>query len=215
MNYRQERKYILNNNISNQFFVSLLNSNFRTQHSSRLIHSIYFDTPDLSSYRSNIEGLQNRYKVRIRWYNEDTNNAKLEIKIKEGNFGKKIVKDLSNFNPNTDLQKQIFNIENLADIEIGVLPYLKSLVPATYNYYTRNYYASFDNKIRLTVDTNMYFKRLFTQYLVSKNQMNFLNQSVIELKYDIKNESRVSQILKNTPLKISKFSKYVSGIIYG
>jgi hypothetical protein len=45
------------------------------------IHSLYLDTPDLALYRQTMEGIKNRFKLRIRFYDEAANSpAFLEIK---------------------------------------------------------------------------------------------------------------------------------------
>jgi SPX domain protein involved in polyphosphate accumulation len=46
-----------------------------------LVYSLYLDTPDLRLYRQSCDGIKNRYKLRIRFYNTDADSpAFLEIK---------------------------------------------------------------------------------------------------------------------------------------
>ena len=45
----------------------------------RVIHTVYFDTDNLSSARDNLSGTSNRRKFRLRWYN-DEDKYKYEIK---------------------------------------------------------------------------------------------------------------------------------------
>ncbi len=45
------------------------------------IYSLYFDTPDFALYRQTMGGLKNRYKLRIRFYDENAfSPAFLEVK---------------------------------------------------------------------------------------------------------------------------------------
>jgi hypothetical protein len=50
-------------------------------HNSYEVHSLYLDTPGLSLFRGTMEGLRNRFKLRIRFYDSDPDHpAFLEIK---------------------------------------------------------------------------------------------------------------------------------------
>jgi hypothetical protein len=50
------------------------------------VHSLYLDAPQLALYRQTTEGLKNRYKLRIRFYDESTDSpAFLEIKRRVSN----------------------------------------------------------------------------------------------------------------------------------
>jgi len=61
----------------------LLNiKNLKKQHEDRYISSIYFDTKDLTLANYNLEGISNRYKFRVRWYNKNQNIFRYEIKKK-------------------------------------------------------------------------------------------------------------------------------------
>lgn len=49
------------------------------------IHSIYFDTPGFDFYDQKVAGLQHRYKVRLRGYNEGADDAPVVLEIKRKN----------------------------------------------------------------------------------------------------------------------------------
>jgi SPX domain protein involved in polyphosphate accumulation len=213
MENRLERKYILNNNVKSYDFIKLLNYNFIEQHKERVVHSIYFDTPDLNSFNENIEGFESRYKVRIRWYNNDYKSAKIEIKTKENLVGKKLIYKLDNFNQDVDLLEYIKKIQINSDIQYDLIPYILNTLPISYNNYSRKYFESFDKKIRITIDTNLKFKRLFRYSIPKLNQMNQIDYSILEIKYKPEDEDLVSRILSNTFLVLRKFSKYTAGVL--
>jgi len=64
---------------------------FRSQHRSRQVNSLYFDTPSLASYRANLLGDTRRHKLRLRWYGaeRDQVDAQLELKRKRNMLGDK------------------------------------------------------------------------------------------------------------------------------
>lgn len=54
------------------------------------IRSLYFDTPQDGAYYDNLNGVCNRQKFRIRFYNGDTSFVRLEKKIKRNSLGCKL-----------------------------------------------------------------------------------------------------------------------------
>ena len=94
--YRYERKFFIDN-LTIEKIESIVRLNsfvFSEIYSSRYINNIYFDTYSFSNYFDNVDGLSDRFKVRIRWYGElfgIINEPKLEIKLKKGATRKKIV----------------------------------------------------------------------------------------------------------------------------
>ena len=54
-----------------------------------LIRSLYFDTPSDRALREKIDGVCNREKFRIRFYNHDTSFIRLEKKVKRNSLGYK------------------------------------------------------------------------------------------------------------------------------
>ena len=92
--YRYEKKFVINNNYNFLInkYVKTNQLMFAKQFEERVVNTIYFDSNNLDLYRQNINGLNNRKKVRIRWYSSKLNFFVpiLEIKIKKGNLGEKI-----------------------------------------------------------------------------------------------------------------------------
>ncbi len=86
---RYEHKYIIRENVALALrdFVSSyleLDSFGATQpNKSYPVHSLYLDSPDLRLYQTTINGDKNRYKLRIRFY-EDRPKAPVFFEIKPG-----------------------------------------------------------------------------------------------------------------------------------
>jgi SPX domain protein involved in polyphosphate accumulation len=213
MEQRLERKYIINKNISSTDFVNLFNGYFKETYKERIVNSIYFDNPEYHNFFDNVEGNQNRFKVRIRWYGDDIKNSKLEIKVKEGLFGKKIITEIQNISTTSDFYQIIKNPKNYPDLDTSYIPYVINLIPTSYNNYLRRYFESFDGKIRVTVDSNLKFKKLYNFKLPKDKELLDFDYSIIEVKYKSSDEYLVSKIMRNSPLILRKFSKYTAGVL--
>ena len=87
-----------------------------------------------------------------------------------------------------------------------------SLKPSLLNRYLRKYYESCDGKYRITVDTDQSF------YLVNSHGNFFLNKIadnntvILELKYNHDYDSGASYITTKFPFRLTKSSKYVTGV---
>ena len=68
-------------------------ASFQKAFPDRQVNNIYFDTPELTSFLNNVDGISERKKYRIRWYGEDFDQIDqpvLEQKIKENQLGSKV-----------------------------------------------------------------------------------------------------------------------------
>ena len=98
---RFERKWIYKSGNYLNLINCLIRSKlyFMPQHPKRNVNSIYFDSLDYSSIKQNLDGVSNKKKVRIRWYDEEKKllNPLLEIKSKKGSETKKISIKIASF----------------------------------------------------------------------------------------------------------------------
>ena len=102
----------------NIYFENWINSTrgIKRHYDNRNVNSIYYDTLNYQNARDNINGISNRSKTRVRWYNNNFTEKKLEIKIKKNNLGKKLYlnskffDDINNINQikNFIIKKKIF-----------------------------------------------------------------------------------------------------------
>ena len=130
---------------------------FRIQYPSRRVNSLYFDSPDLISYRDSIEGGRGRIKKRLRWYGNLNlqADATLEFKIKNNNQSwKKLWEKVFQINPQQNSWSKFYT--SCLDV-FPVNEILKKYYPTSIVSYDRDYLISFDNKIRVTIDQNLKF----------------------------------------------------------
>ena len=182
----------------------------------RTVNNIYFDTLGLTNYFDNIDGSQNRLKVRIRWYGElfgQISKPVLEYKIKKGLMGKKESHLLQSFILDEKFDKSQIEmaLEN-ASISLEIKNELLSLKPYLLNNYKRKYFLSANKKFRITIDHHL------TYYAIGYNGNNFINKSidysavVMELKYDASDEDEAKNVGSQLPFKMTKNSKYLQGL---
>jgi len=181
----------------------------------RQVNNIYLDTNNLKSYFDNLSGISERVKIRIRWYGSLTkkiNNPILEIKIKNNLLGKKIRYPLKPFTLNKDFSvKELHKIFSQSNLPKPLKEILKTLTPSLLNSYSRKYFISQGKKYRLTIDSKMNFFNL------NKTNNTFLRKyqdtaNILELKYSSENDSNAQTISNKFPFRLTKNSKYITGI---
>ncbi|MEO0332852.1 MAG: VTC domain-containing protein, partial [Bacteroidota bacterium] len=74
----------------------------------------------------------------------------------------------------------------------------------------RKYFESIDGRIRITLDTNISFRRFGALNNTIGHSYNAPN--ILELKYDTSNEALGRKIGNLLPFRLSKFSKYQTGM---
>ncbi len=205
---RFERKYRIEN-LSLAEVRHLLHvhvASFSTLYPDRQINNIYFDSPDLLTYRLNTAGVGYRKKYRVRWYGDDprqVSNPQFEIKIKKNELGEKQIFPVDSFSL-THLQPLTQQINQLA--KGGNL-----LLPVLLNSYKRSYLISRDGRFRVTIDHHMHYHGLL-------RQAHFLRYTlgdpaiILEMKYEAEDDESLHAITQNLPFRQSKHSKYVVGV---
>ena len=162
---------------------------FIEQYKPRLVHSIYFDTFLDDFLTDSLDGLSERQKIRIRYYNQ-TEDIRLEKKIKSDQFGKKEIIPLE--------------ISDEKLLEVGAMEkivlnhtHLVTRMTARVNYW-RKYYYSYEGNVRITLDS-----ALQTEEMIFGRKRNLQNQFLIEIKCGSK-----QSIDLNLNLMPQRFSKY-------
>ena len=82
--------------------------------------------------------------------------------------------------------------------------------PTLLNSYHRSYYESFDRKLRITIDNNLIYKSLLRKKHSLYGRCS--NDSILELKYNHEHNDYVSNLASYLPLKLTKYSKFITGI---
>ncbi|MCR5098993.1 MAG: polyphosphate polymerase domain-containing protein [Lachnospiraceae bacterium] len=123
-----------------------------------LIRSLYFDTPGDKALREKVDGVDNREKFRIRYYNFDTSFIRLEKKSKENGLGEKAMAKLS-----AEESQRIVNGDTdwMYDSDEKLIRELYSkmkttgLAPKTIVDYDREPFTFIPGNVRVTLDYNI------------------------------------------------------------
>lgn len=216
--FRFERKF-LTDQLSFKAIEQLVKlhpSCFREIYHTRKVNNIYFDTPGLKFFADNTAGMSSRKKVRIRWYGDELDSIKkpvLEFKIKEGLVGRKTSYLLPDFNLTETVPSKFFsNLFRSSDLPVDVLEGLLILEPVLLNTYERKYFQSFDKNFRFTIDHKMDFYDFKSRQRGHMHCYPDLNNRVLELKYSKEIDELGSVITNQLPIRMTKNSKYVSGV---
>ncbi|MBU0468245.1 MAG: VTC domain-containing protein [Candidatus Omnitrophica bacterium] len=189
---------------------------FKEIYHQRHVNNIYLDSHDFISYWDNLDGKSNRLKVRIRWYGEfqgTAENPSLEIKIKKAYRGYKFRYSLENFDVNSSLSKESIRkiVSNSSAPEFLKL-YLKDLDITLLNRYSRKYFLSFNKKCRVTLDTGMEFFHFNEGRDISLVKADTKTDRILEFKYNADFENQFWKVANDSPFRLSRHSKYISGI---
>lgn len=177
---------------------------FRPLYPERQVNNIYFDSPALDEFYQNIAGAPQRRKHRLRWYGEQytkLHDPVFEIKIKDNELGRKETQALESTTW-SDLKTSFLKVTTL-----NYLP----LRPVLVNSYDRNYWISSNGRFRITLDWNLSFSA-FSWATLQKHLFLPDQAVVLELKYEEENDSEAQDIFSHIPFRLSKNSKYVTGI---
>lgn len=217
--YRFERKF-LTSDLQFDQLEQIVRSHpgcFREIFYIRQVNNMYFDTPGLKFFHDNVSGSASRTKVRIRWYGEANKQIArpvLEFKYKEGLVGRKSSYLLNDFElPKMPGRAFSFSVFQSSDLPGIVLEDLKGLEPVLINSYQRKYFISFDSHYRFTIDKELRYCDARWSGLSGLHQpIKDSNHQVLELKYNQEYDDEAGQIIGKLPMRITKSSKYVSGL---
>ena len=216
--YRYERKYYLADTDCGFVRTLILNhpASFRNVFYPRMINNIYFDTPGFDFFYDNVNGLQLRKKIRIRWYDETFSFQKkltLEYKLKNGLLGDKISYPLSNiFTGDGFDTEQMKNELKSCNLPVQIENELLTHYPVLLNRYIREYFLSDDGKCRITLDSGLSFYRIHAGSNSFKIAHHIPDDVIMEMKYDPDDEKTSVAISQFFPFRVTKSSKYVTGI---
>lgn len=186
MSFRKERKFRVTAHDSRALKSQLLGLGMVGLHPDRKITSQYFDTPELRAFEESEEGVLPRFKIRVRWYNDDQNILTLERKISsiEGRFKTSEVVSSEIF----DRMMQ----KGRLDEAYGVV------FPSVMISYRRAYFSFGD--VRITFDRDI-------RYIFAPGTMIFRDfEEVIEVKAPAHTPD--DYLEKLVPIPSSRFSKY-------
>jgi SPX domain protein involved in polyphosphate accumulation len=216
--YRYERKFLVEN-LDHHQVIALIKRHpymFYQPYPPRFINNFYLDTAEMANYYDNVSGAGERRKVRLRWYGKlfgMINKPALEFKIKRGLVGTKRLYPLDGFQLGVGYSsgelRQLGKHSGLPE-EIKFVLLTQEIV--LLNRYYRHYFATRDNRFRLTVDTQLSFYRVsrFNNQF-AHSQQDYRNV-IVELKYGKADDMEAQRVSGYFPFRVTKSSKYVQGI---
>ena len=212
---RFEKKYSYSP-IYNEFLHSqILALGFIEVFEKRIVSSIYYDDDKFSLYQESIDGLGNRNKFRIRFYNQDTNNLTLEKKIRINDYGMKEFKEIKNDLIPLEIYDSYFSKKSSIKIPMNILNIYK---PVIITKYERSYFSlSNDSESRITLDKNIRFGSVYLTGIDSlKVNINIpFENNIMEVKSNFNNEFLSGSIIKELNyfyLQNERSSKYCNAI---
>lgn len=206
--YRFEKKFVVNNNNYDQFCMEFVANGFTPVYSNRRINNLYIDNITMDSFHDNTAGISNRIKNRFRWYGElfGINKIVLERKIKKDIANKKEIFKLGIHSFHTfDETNSMLNAlkEQISSMSNFTLFELIEMQATLINSYSREYFISYDEKTRVTLDSNIFSYSPQTKLAHTRDDF------IVEYK------SSVNHPIINVPLlsNLVKSSKYCQGLI--
>jgi len=215
---RYERKFLVDELDSHHVraLVKLHPMMFVQPYPPRYVNNIYLDSEDLVNYMENVDGVEKRRKVRLRWYGDllgDSPKTMLEFKLRQGLMNRKVQVPLGGLRVDKTFNKQIleeFFKQNELPLEISLG--LHGLSPVLINRYYRWYFATLDGRFRVTVDTALAYYNV--RHLMNAFRYKFVDYKriVVELKYQKEEDKTAERVASYFPFRVTKNSKYVTGL---
>lgn len=235
MKYRYERKYLVNNKdmlslrdrLSSFVRPDVFANKNKEGHPEYTVRSIYFDSPTLTSLLDKNEGIRERKKLRIRGYDQQTENSKVFLEIKR-KLGNRILKNRSlipfscldeilEFGLDEHME-EIFKTSKHKEDAIRFL-YQKSKqhqTPVNLIVYDREpYHGKFNGDVRITFDKNIRSRlNPSLQDLFSNVDLSYVWEEhfILEIKYyEPPMPLWAKSIVSDFKLQSEALSKYVEG----
>jgi hypothetical protein len=179
------------------------------------IRSIYFDNFRDKALREKTDGLQQREKFRIRWYNDDLSFITLEKKIKHNNLCLKVdapiteaeLKALLNgdtswmLNHPQELVRELYCKMQYQQLKPRVVV---SYVREPYIYDAGNVRITFDSRIR----TTLFSRDFLNAGMKDISAQDSPSDMLMEVKYDEYLPEIISALVQTPSIRQQAFSKY-------
>ena len=185
-----------------------------------LIRSLYFDTPADKALREKLDGVSEREKFRIRFYNGDPSVMHLEKKVKRGGLGCKVSAPITA----EEAQRIVDGDTNWMAVSgrgliVELYAKMKSegLRPRTIVDYTRTPFVYGPGNVRVTIDENIRTGLGCTDFLNPSCVTVPAGEPVIllEVKWDDYLPAVIRRAVAVKSRRGAAFSKYQTCRIYG
>lgn len=180
-----------------------------------VVRSIYFDDWNRSACQANLDGIGDRRKLRLRWYDSPLPQRDMFLEVKwrrhraTGKYRLHLQTDVS---PGQWTYRQIMQeLQRVAPDEF-MRSLWPGLEPTVLVEYRREHFVSPDGLIRLTLDRDLTF---YDQ--TSKNQISLRfpqrrdDLIIVEVKGPVGMEHELRDVLGDHQLRVGRCSKYVEG----
>ncbi len=179
------------------------------------IRSLYFDDFDANAYYDKIDGINERMKYRIRFYDYDSSLIKLECKEKRGDLTRKRAQTITKLDARA-LEYSLTegcpdNPEGLT-AELRILARAKGLRPRILVDYDRTPFVCSAGNTRITLDENLRTRPYVPHLFASPRAMTPVldpDQAILEVKFDDFLPGYLADALADipkAPMAISKFA---------
>lgn len=184
------------------------------------IHSLYFDNLADKALREKLDGVSDREKFRIRYYNDDTDYIRLEKKSKIHGLCSKQAAPLTKEETiricNGDIEFMLFSGSPLLQELYAKMRY-QLLRPKVIVDYEREPYVYGPGNVRVTFDSNirtgLYHNRLFEgPFYTAPAESGCM---ILEVKYDAFLPEIIEKAVRVPNRQAASFSKYAACRIYG
>lgn len=185
------------------------------------IRSLYFDDVSAAAYYEKVDGLDNRAKYRIRFYNYDGSSIKLEKKEKLGNLTRKTAQAITK---NDARALEYARSQGCPDTPEGLTEELRlaclgrGLRPRVLVDYDRTPFLCHAGNTRITIDENLRTRPYIAHLFASPRAMTPVlepGQVILEVKFDDFLPGHLADALADIPkvnMAISKFAMCMSFI---
>lgn len=214
---RQEKKYFLNMQDFYRISAQLSPLMLQDAHNGALgyqIRSLYFDTPYDEDFYDKENGLELRRKIRLRIYDPNNDFAMLEIKQKQGALQKKRSLRVTREDAKKLIQcdyEPLLAYEDAFAAECYGLMKMKCYRPKTVVEYKRKAFIAKENRIRITLDSELTATEscfdIFNSHLPMYSVLPSYH-SVLEVKFNGFLLSYIKDLLNladRSPLSVSKY----------
>ncbi|HSH00014.1 MAG TPA: VTC domain-containing protein [candidate division Zixibacteria bacterium] len=214
---RFERKFLIDA-LSAREVEALIKSHpavFREVYYEREVNNLYLDTYDYKNYWDNVSGSQRRAKVRLRWYDvraDEVIEPTLEIKIKDGFVGWKSSHRLAPLRLMKTSRAALLRAIGESVLLESMRVTLATREPALLNRYLRRYFVSADRQFRLTLDRELSYFQPGAGGAPGLESVRDRRHVILEIKYAADADTDAAAIAGAFPFRVTKSSKYVSGL---
>lgn len=192
------------------------------------VHSIYFDSDDLKTYHDTLNGNKNRYKLRLRYY-DDHPDTPVFFEVK-GRVDNCILKQRCAIRREAvpllaagqlPEASQLFSKEprHMAAIQrFNFLQHRINARPKAHNSYLREAWVSpNDNSVRVTFDRNVKIEPYFRAQAVIEFQQPvriFRESTILEIKFTNRFPNWFKELVRHFNLMWSASAKYAGGVLF-